>query len=54
MKPEPPIGDAIPYASAAPASGPIWSQAASTFACRSATEDDRRRYRARDAPARMP
>ena len=30
MNPEPPIGAAMPYASAAPATGPIWSQAAST------------------------
>ena len=36
MSPEPPIGVAIPYARAAPATGPIWSQAASTSACRRA------------------
>ena len=37
MKPEPPIGSAIPNASPAPASGTICSQEPPTWACRLAT-----------------
>ena len=48
MKPEPPIGSAIPKASAAPASGAIRSQPSSTRPRRPASLDDRRGREARD------